>query len=183
MKKSERFLLRLPTDLRERVEAFSKRRAQSINSSLVELVASGLNSTSQNEPVQQVKTIAERLYGDRLLGLVLFGSCARGDTHTNSDIDLLVVVDDSQRIVRDMYREWDRLQLNGASVHLCHLPAEIGDPGSLWLECALDGIIVFDRRGDIARTLRALTEQIASGSFTRRTTHGQGYWSRGGVDL
>ncbi len=35
----------------------------------------------------------EDLYGDRLKGVVLFGSWARGDAHPESDIDLLVVLD------------------------------------------------------------------------------------------
>lgn len=36
----------------------------------------------------------ETLYGDRLKGVVLFGSWARGDAHPESDIDLLIVLDD-----------------------------------------------------------------------------------------
>jgi uncharacterized protein len=34
----------------------------------------------------------EALYGDRLVGLVLFGSQARGDASPGSDIDVMVVV-------------------------------------------------------------------------------------------
>lgn len=34
------------------------------------------------------------LYGDRLKGVVLFGSRARGDAHPESDVDLLVVLDE-----------------------------------------------------------------------------------------
>ena len=35
-----------------------------------------------------------QLYGDRLKRVVLFGSWARGDAHPESDIDLLVVLDE-----------------------------------------------------------------------------------------
>ena len=35
-----------------------------------------------------------RLYGDRLRAVVLFGSWARGDAHPESDVDLLVVLDE-----------------------------------------------------------------------------------------
>jgi predicted nucleotidyltransferase len=34
------------------------------------------------------------VYGDRLRGVILFGSWARGDAHPESDIDLLVVLDE-----------------------------------------------------------------------------------------
>lgn len=37
---------------------------------------------------------AAGLYGDRLRTVVLFGSRARGDAHAESDMDLLVVLDE-----------------------------------------------------------------------------------------
>jgi len=45
------------------------------------------------------------LYGDRLRRVVLFGSRARGDAHPESDLDLLVVLDD----VRSRRVELDRM--------------------------------------------------------------------------
>jgi predicted nucleotidyltransferase len=45
------------------------------------------------------------LYGERLKRVVLFGSWARGDAHPESDIDLLVVLDE----VRSRRRELDRM--------------------------------------------------------------------------
>jgi len=46
-----------------------------------------------------------RLYGKRLRKVVLFGSWARGDAHPESDIDLLVVLDN----VEDRWREHERM--------------------------------------------------------------------------
>jgi hypothetical protein len=43
------------------------------------------------------------LYGDRLRQVILFGSWARGDAHPESDIDLLVVLD-------QMESAWDELR-------------------------------------------------------------------------
>jgi predicted nucleotidyltransferase len=45
------------------------------------------------------------LYGDRLKDVLLFGSWARGDAHPESDIDLLVVLDE----VRSRYEEMQRM--------------------------------------------------------------------------
>lgn len=42
--------------------------------------------------LQRVKERLEVLYGDRLAGLYLYGSYARGDAHDESDIDLLAVL-------------------------------------------------------------------------------------------
>jgi Uncharacterised protein family (UPF0158)/Nucleotidyltransferase domain len=49
------------------------------------------------DPVEIAEAAAgdlRRLYGARLRGVLLFGSWARGDAHPESDIDLLVVLDE-----------------------------------------------------------------------------------------
>ena len=42
--------------------------------------------------VHETRTLLEREYGGRLAGVVLFGSQARGNAETDSDVDLLVVL-------------------------------------------------------------------------------------------
>jgi predicted nucleotidyltransferase len=49
------------------------------------------------------------LYGDRLRTVVLFGSWARGDAHPESDIDLLVVLDEVPSRQRELRRMRDVL--------------------------------------------------------------------------
>lgn len=44
------------------------------------------------EILQRLKTCLREIYGDRLVKMVLFGSQARGEASTNSDIDVLVVL-------------------------------------------------------------------------------------------
>lgn len=41
-----------------------------------------------------LRTALEDLYGDRLVRLVLYGSQARGDVHAESDVDILVVLEE-----------------------------------------------------------------------------------------
>lgn len=40
-----------------------------------------------------LRSALEDLYGDRLVQLVLYGSQARGETHEESDVDVLVVLE------------------------------------------------------------------------------------------
>ena len=42
--------------------------------------------------VKKYADAAQRILGEKLYAVILFGSCARGDYDSESDIDLLVVV-------------------------------------------------------------------------------------------
>lgn len=51
--------------------------------------------------LRQIKARLQAVYGDRLQGVVLYGSEARGDAETDSDIDLLVLLDGTVELGRD----------------------------------------------------------------------------------
>lgn len=59
----------------------------------------------EREVVRRVRAELERLYGDRLQRVILYGSRARGDAHEESDYDLIAVLDD----VPDHWAEVRRL--------------------------------------------------------------------------
>jgi predicted nucleotidyltransferase len=48
--------------------------------------------------LQELKTGLESLYGKRLKGIYLFGSYARGDQNDESDLDVLIVLDEVTRL-------------------------------------------------------------------------------------
>lgn len=50
-------------------------------------------SPAELQVVGRVRAELERLYGDRLQRLILYGSRARGDARDDSDYDLLAVLD------------------------------------------------------------------------------------------
>lgn len=66
--------------------------------------------------ISELKAGLVRLYGDRLKGLYLYGSYARGDQDRESDIDILIVldrldqygkeVDRTSRLVSDLSLEY-----------------------------------------------------------------------------
>ncbi len=58
----------------------------------------------------------KRIYGDRLVRLILFGSQARGDAGSESDIDMLVVLDGPVR----PYDEIERTVADVSDVSLAY---------------------------------------------------------------
>ena len=46
-----------------------------------------------NRTIQQCKEVLVRQYGKRLKGVILYGSMARGQATSDSDIDLLVLLE------------------------------------------------------------------------------------------
>lgn len=56
--------------------------------------------------VREFKAALQTLYGERLNGVILYGSYARGDYNEESDIDLMVLLNDEQV---DTYREIRRM--------------------------------------------------------------------------
>lgn len=120
---------------------------------------------------------ARRVVGDVLEGVVMFGSYARGEATTSSDIDLLVVVPESFELNREPYHRWDNLDLDPrVSPHFVHLPDQVAGAGSIWFEVALDGIVLYERDRRVSAFLQSVRQAIADGRLKRRYTHGHPYW-------
>ena len=174
--KESRILLRLTKPLHDAVKARAAREGLSVNSLLGRIISQGIAHPLADGITESIIQRARHEYGNQVIGLLLFGSQARGDQHERSDTDLLLVVSEELRIERSMYRAWDALLPECISLHIGHLPHTPSDAGSLWLECALDARILFDPTGAIKNTLSAVRDFITSGAVVRRVTHGQGYW-------
>jgi len=121
------------------------------------------------------------LLGDGLMGVVLFGSWARGAAADSSDVDVLVVVDPNVALTRDLYRQWDAAPVTWedrpVEPHFVHAVDAGAVTGGVWAEAALDGIVVFERRFDVSMRLARVRHEILSGRLVRRVAHGQPYWS------
>jgi uncharacterized protein len=51
-----------------------------------------METLTVNQIVEKVKTFLQKTYQDNLDQVILFGSRARGDHHTDSDVDILIVL-------------------------------------------------------------------------------------------
>ena len=52
------------------------------------------NSTKPNSLLPVIEKRIRELFGERVLKIILYGSYARGDYNEESDIDIMVIVDD-----------------------------------------------------------------------------------------
>lgn len=132
------------------------------------------------EPAAKVVLAIRSRLGADLLGIVVYGSFARGDLAAGSDVDLLVVLSARRPITRAVYREWDDLTpaWDGREVdlHFVHLP-KAGEPVSgSWAEVAVAGIVLYDRDLTVSRRLGDIRSRIAAGELVRRMAQGQPYW-------
>ena len=64
----------------------------------------------RDDPIlRKCRAVLEALYGERLRGIILFGSAARAEDTPESDIDLLVLLDGDVNGPAEVRRIWDEL--------------------------------------------------------------------------
>lgn len=135
-------------------------------------------------PATVLQLIVRRWRGE-IRAIVLFGSAARGEAWASSDLDLLLVLRPGHRLVRELYTRWDTFAgelgakwRDRVSPHFVRLPSRPEEAGGLWLEVALDGVILWDADLAAARFLASLRRFIAARGAERRWTQGVPYWVR-----
>lgn len=178
---SGRFVLRLPSALHETLRAEASEAGISLN----ELCVRKLAGVSPSYPgrVGELIARATEQFGKDLRGVVLYGSFARGEAATVSDIDIMIVLDPRVPLNLTLYHGWDseewQLDEHAIDIHFSHLPSTRELPSGLWAEIALDGKVLHESDLAVTRLLASVRRRIAAGELVRRTTHGQPYWVRG----
>ncbi len=182
---SGKFVIRMPGALHGRLKDEARQTGQSLNQICVAklqaqeppLAATGIISPDFLDNIR-------RRWREDLLGVVLFGSTARGEATEGSDIDLLMVMRPQVKIVRSLYRLWEELcrDYTGAqdseriSPHFVSLPGNVREAGGLWYEAALDGIALWAGDHRVMRFLASVREAMSRGQIRRRMLHGSPYW-------
>ncbi len=180
-KPSGRFLLRISPRLHALLRRSAEAAETSLNEYCARKLAAPLGSFAGLRPAVDVVSRAAELFDDSLVGVVAFGSWARKELATGSDVDLLIVLDERISLRRGLYRAWDEspLEWEGRRVeqHFVHLPAAGARVAGLWAEVAVDGVVLFERGLQISRLLVRVRREIADGTLVRRVAHGQPYWA------
>ena len=176
MKNQRTFLLRLPTALHKQLHL----RAEASGLSLNQYIRNRLESGAGHR-LDSITRVMKLLPSNGLIGAVLYGSRVRGDATASSDTDVLAVLHPSVAIDRALYRKIDSEILNSdpqLSVQLVHLPDSSTKPTKLWLEVALEGEILHDPTGAVRRHFSHLKHKISEGTYQRKLTYGQPYWTQ-----
>lgn len=140
--------------------------------------------------VVELEREVKDLYGERLVSLAIFGSVARGVMRPDSDIDVLIIVENlpNGRIPR--VREFDQienmLELNfkaarSAGINTIYspvikTPAEVRKGSPLFLDMTLDVQILFDRDDFFRTYLDQLREKMKKMGSKRIAKGGGYYW-------
>jgi len=177
-------VLRLRPIVHENLRDEARRRQVSLNMICQQALEGYLTRNNPTIGADRSKTplveAISALVGEALIGVVLFGSMARGESREDSDMDLLIVIRRSIPLTRGLYARWDeRFAPNEGSPHFVHLPLDAMDAGSVWLEAAVDGIVLHDVDEEVARFLGSIRRLIASGRLKRLSAYGHHYWVKG----
>lgn len=179
---SGRFLLRVDPGLHTSLKAAARDLGRSLNDYCVRKLSLPVDAAALAEDGPAVVRRAVDLYGSDLAGVVVFGSWARGEAAGDSDVDLLVVLDDRLPLTRSLYAAWDaepaKWDNKPVEVHLAHLPRRGEAPSGIWAEVAIDGLVVYERGRQLSARLGDVRREIAAGRFVRRVAQGQPYWTR-----
>jgi len=178
---SGRFVLRIAPGLHAALRSAATSLGVSLNDYCAKKLSLPTGSLVGDAQARAVIDHAASIVGADLIGLVAFGSWARDDASVTSDVDVLIVVAPRRRVIRALYREWDRKVLtwdaHQVEPHFVNLPEDVRSVGSIWAEAAIDGIVLFERELEVSRTLAGVRRRIAEGRLVRRTIHGQPYWA------
>lgn len=137
-------------------------------------------------------------WGDDLMGVLLFGSVARGDWTRDSDVDLLVVArafrEGRRAALRDLLavrrRVWETEEYREAvrhglyptlEFHLLEAP-EAGRFRPLYLDALTEGIVLFEREGFLSELRERFRRRLREMGARRVEIPGEGhYWQLGKV--
>jgi len=104
-KASGRFVLRIDSELHSALREAARGSGLSLNDYCARKLAAP--GSEVMGPAPRVVIRSASLFGGNLIGIVAFGSWSREELREDSDVDVLVVVDDGVEIARDLYRRWD----------------------------------------------------------------------------
>ncbi|MET1160516.1 MAG: nucleotidyltransferase domain-containing protein [Thermoprotei archaeon] len=132
-----------------------------------------------------------KVYGDKLVSLVVYGSVARGDARRDSDLDVLIIVDNNlprsrfERIrtylkAEDMIIDFlDKLIDEGYAVVISPVIKTVEEAkhvSPLYLDMVEDAVIVYDKNNFFQQILLKLKEKLDKQGAERVWIGRKWYW-------
>lgn len=143
--------------------------------------------------LKRLKEIVLNFWGDNVYSVVLFGSGARGDYRSTSDLDLLIVLQEAKGSLGKRLDEFLGLkqELHSSAEYkralTASLPhnvqpviltkAELAAHPPLLLDLTTDAIIIFDRDNTFQREIERVKERLEElGAKKVNLGNGRWYW-------
>jgi len=179
--KKEALFLRIAPDLIAKLKKCAEKEEVSLNSYCTD-VLQDVVSERTNVSLSYYESIVEEakdFFKSDLRAVILFGSRARGNFTSESDIDLLFVVDSKVKIQRAIYTSFEKGRdlPDELSIHIVNLPESCDALSGIWCEVALEGVVLFDSEMIISRFLSNVRELIVDGTYVGKYSHGHRYWT------
>lgn len=180
---SGKFVLRLPSHLHKTLALKAKRQGVSLNTVCVSIL-SGEKAEKEDSVIFKafgnVLPDVKKHFGNHLLGIVAFGSQVTHEATETSDIDFLLILDETVEITRSLYRWWDEgIKFSGESVvnpHFVTFPANLEEVSGIWFEVAEHHIILYQQGKRIEKLFKNLSDMIDRGVVRRLISNGHPYW-------
>ncbi|MCM8804419.1 MAG: nucleotidyltransferase domain-containing protein [Candidatus Omnitrophica bacterium] len=98
-----------------------------------------------NEIINYLVTLLKEAFAKNLKGVILFGSWARGDADSNSDIDLLVILDCIDHSVRRLFEEmrWENNFKKNVNINMTSAKDFQIEKIPLYTAVKKEGIVIF----------------------------------------
>ncbi|MBI4769477.1 MAG: nucleotidyltransferase domain-containing protein [Chloroflexi bacterium] len=137
---------------------------------------------SQPAYLRQAVDCLQAALGNNLLGVILYGSHARGEPREGSDVDLFVI---ARNLPARRYERAARLHRLLREIEDAPSFSVLGKTPeeferyfpSLYLDLGLDGVVLFDRDGYTAERLGRIRQIIAQAGLFREQDNGNMYWN------
>lgn len=180
---SGKFVLRVPAELHKRLSLEASKKGVSLNQLCIAVLSS--------PPVPQEPDLAESLgseilpqlkdrFGEKLLGLIAFGSRIKGEATEASDVDFLIVLSRDIAVSRELYSWWDdNVHLNSnltVNPHFVAYPDDVYQASGLWFEIAQAHRIIFQQARKMDDLMAELMTLISKGIIRRHWSNGHPYW-------
>ncbi len=134
--------------------------------------------------------ILKKCFGDKLSGVLIFGSVAKGKATKDSDIDFLVLLDDSYEhdpieemakrfkdyIQKIDHEEFMRRNLPYTPMSLYYKEKELRENPVILLDIQEQGIIIFDKEGKLEKIINDFKRWMKSHGTRKEYINEHGYY-------
>ena len=140
--------------------------------------------------IKELLGVIKEIFGDSLVSMVLYGSVARGEARTDSDVDLLIIAEDlpPSRIKRVRLFEMaeDRVEPQVAKLYdrgiyvsfspIILMPEEVEKVPPILLDMIEDAVIVYDRTDFFSKLLSRVAARLKELGAERIKLGRKWYW-------